>query len=159
MCLVLETANPVAKADEQQPMAELQEQSHLNLMLAQEEAETLVEKMERRSLDNSADSNVVAKLMTTEGKLLTIRESMTAEPARDPTQVGFVLYVLCSKMIHDFSTVVKINSLRQLPTSIKFVCIKSSIFISKQTMFWQNGSFYSMWHGCSAVGLETKRDQ
>lgn len=96
MCSVLETANPVAKADEQQPMAELQEQSHLNLMLAQEEAETLVEKMERRSLDNSADSNVVARLMKTEGKVLTIRENMTAEPARDPTQVGFVLYyVLC----------------------------------------------------------------
>lgn len=93
MCLVLKTANPVAKANEQQPMAELQ--SHLNSMLAQEETETLVEKMERRSLDNSADSNVVAKLMKTEGKMSTIQENMTAEPARDPTQVGFVLYVLC----------------------------------------------------------------
>ena len=54
-------------------------------------------------------------------------------------------------MIHDFSTVVKINSLRKLPTSIKFVCIKSNIFIYKQTMFWQNDLFYSMWHGWSAV--------
>lgn len=81
MCLVLETANPVAKADEQQPMAELQEQK--------EEIETLVEKMERRSLDNSADCNVVTKLMKSEGKVSTIQEKMTAEPASDPTQVGF----------------------------------------------------------------------
>lgn len=81
VCLLLETANPAAKADEQQPMAELQEQK--------EEIETLVEKMERRSLDNSADCNVVAKQMKTEGKVSTIQENMTAEPASDPTQVGF----------------------------------------------------------------------
>ena len=125
MCLVLETANPVAEADEQQPMAELQEQLHLNSMAAKKEIETLAEKMERRSLDNFADCNMVAKLMKTEGKVSTIQENMTAEPASDPTQVGFCTTcflpnALCSKMIHGFSTVVKKNSLRKLPRNIKF---------------------------------------
>lgn len=94
MCLVLETANPVAKAYKQQPVAELQEQLHFNSVLQLEEIETRVEKMERWSLDNSADSSLVAKLMKTEGKVSTIQEN-TVEPASDPTQVGFVLHHLC----------------------------------------------------------------
>lgn len=88
MCLVLETANPV-------PVAELQEQLNFNSLLQLEEIETLVEKMERWSLNNSADSNWVAKVMKTVGKVSTIQENMTAEPASDPTQVGFVLHLLC----------------------------------------------------------------
>lgn len=95
MCLVLETANPVAKPYKQQPVAELQEQLPFNSVLQLEEIETRVEKLERWSLDNSADSNLVAKLMKTEGKVSTIQENMTVEPASDPTQVGFVLHLLC----------------------------------------------------------------
>lgn len=88
MCLVLETANPV-------PVAELQEQLNFNSLLQLEEIETLVEKMEGWGLNNSADSNWVAKVMKTVGKVSTIQENMTAEPASDPKQVGFVLHLLC----------------------------------------------------------------
>lgn len=95
MCLVLETVNPVAKGYKQQPVAELQEQLHFNSALQPEEIKSLVEKSGKWSLDNSADSNLVAKLMKTEGKVSTIQETMTAEPASDPTQVGFVLHLLC----------------------------------------------------------------
>ena len=95
MCLVLETANPVAKSYKQQPVAELQEQINFNSVLQQEKIETLVEKMERWSLDNSADSNLVAKLVKSEGKVSTIQENMAAELQASPTQVGFVLHLLC----------------------------------------------------------------
>ena len=95
MCLVLEMANPVAKPYKQQPVSELQEQLNFNSVLQPEKIETFVEKMERCSLDNSADSNLVAKLVKTEGKVSTIQENMAAEPECAPTQVGFVLRLLC----------------------------------------------------------------
>lgn len=109
MCLVLETANPVAKSYKQHPVAELQEQLNFNSVLQLEKIETLVEKMERWSLDNSADSNLVAKLVKSE-EVSTIQENMAAELQASPAQVGFVLHLLCLMFcaqdapIHGFSS-------------------------------------------------------